>query len=59
MIKVEGVSQAGQPASATNIITRLGKDRMSWQSTEMTLGGSAVPGITEFIVVRKPPEAGE
>ena len=32
VIKVEGVRQDGQPASATNIITRLGKDRMSWQS---------------------------
>jgi hypothetical protein len=37
----------------------MGKDRMSWQSTERTLGGSAVPGIDEFVVVRKPPEAGK
>ena len=34
VIKAEGVSQDGQPASVTNIITRLGKDRMNWQSTE-------------------------
>jgi uncharacterized protein (TIGR02246 family) len=59
VIKMEGVGQDGQPASATNIITRLGKDRLSWQSTEKTLGGSAVPGVVEFIVVRKPPEAGK
>jgi uncharacterized protein (TIGR02246 family) len=59
VIKVEGVRQDGQPASATNIITRMGKDRMSWQSMERTVGGSAVPGIDEFIVVRKPPEAGK
>jgi len=59
VIKVEGVRQDGQPASATNIITRLGKDRLSWQSTEKTLGGSAVPGIDEYIVVRKPPEVGK
>jgi uncharacterized protein (TIGR02246 family) len=59
VIKVEGVSQDGKPVSATNIITRLGKDRMSWQSENRTLGGSAIPGIDEFVVVRTPPEAGK
>ena len=59
VIKVEGVRQDGQPASATNIITRMGKDRLSWQSTARTLGGSAVPGVDEFIVVRKPPAVGK
>jgi uncharacterized protein (TIGR02246 family) len=59
VIKAEGVRQDGQPASATDIITRLGKDRMGWQSTARTLGGSEVPGIDEFVVVRKPPEAGK
>lgn len=59
VIKVEGVNQDGQPVSATNIITRMGKDRMSWQSTLRTVGGAAVPGIDEFVVVRKPPEAGK
>ena len=59
VIKVEGVRQDGQPASATDIITRLGKDRMGWQSTARTLGGSSVPGIDEFVEVRKPPEAGK
>jgi uncharacterized protein (TIGR02246 family) len=59
VIKVEGVRQDGQPASATDIIMRLGKDRMGWQSTARTLGGSTVPGIDEFIVVRKPPEVGK
>jgi uncharacterized protein (TIGR02246 family) len=59
VVKVEGVSQDGQPESATNIITRLGKDRMTWQSTDRTLGGSAVPGIDEFVVVRKAPEVGK
>ena len=58
VIKSEGVRQDGQPASATSVITRLGKDRMSWQTTTMTVGGSAVPGIDEFVVVRKPPEIG-
>ena len=59
VVKAEGVGQDGQPASATNIITRLGKDRVSWQSVNRTLGGAAVPGIDEFILVRKPPEIGK
>ena len=32
---------------------------MSWQSIDRTVGGTAVPGIDEFVVVRKPPEAGK
>ncbi len=59
LVKAEGVRQDGQPASATNIITRLGKDRIGWQSVERTLGGAAIPGINEFTVVRKPPDPGK
>lgn len=59
VVKVEGVRQDGLPASATNIITRLGTDRMSWQSVDRTLGGSAIAGIDEFVVVRTPPEVGK
>jgi uncharacterized protein (TIGR02246 family) len=58
VIKAEGVRQDGKHASATNIITRLGKDRASWQSVDRTIGGAAVPGVDEFTIVRKPPEAG-
>ena len=56
LIKAEGVQQNGEPASATNIITRLGKDRIGWQTVNRTLGGAAVPGVDEFTLVRKPPE---
>jgi uncharacterized protein (TIGR02246 family) len=59
IIKVDGVRPDGEPVTATNIVTRLGKDRMSWQSVDRTLGGSAIPGIDEFVVVRTPPEAGK
>ncbi len=59
LIKVEGVGSDGLPTSATNIVTRLGKDRMGWQSVDRTVGGAAVPEIVEFVVVRKPPEAGK
>jgi hypothetical protein len=58
-VKAEGVGHDGEPASATNIITRLGKDRVSWQSVNRTHGGAAVPGVDEFILVRKPPEIGK
>jgi hypothetical protein len=56
---MDGVRQDGQPASATNIVTRLGKDRIGWQSVDRTLGSSAIPGVNEFTVVRKPPDAGK
>jgi uncharacterized protein (TIGR02246 family) len=58
LVKVSGVRADGRSASATNIITRLGPDRIGWESAERTLGGEAVPGIDRFIVVRKPPEPG-
>jgi uncharacterized protein (TIGR02246 family) len=59
VIKAEGVRQDGRHASVTNILKRLGKDRASWQSVDRTLGGVAMPGIDEFTLVRKPPEAGK
>jgi len=55
VVKSEGVGDGGAPASATNIVKRLGKDRVSWVSVHRTLGGAAVPGIDEVILVRKPP----
>ena len=57
VIKAEGVRQDGRHASVTNILKRLGKDRASWQSVDRTLGDVAMPGIDEFTLVRKPPEA--
>ncbi|MEO6809800.1 MAG: SgcJ/EcaC family oxidoreductase [Isosphaeraceae bacterium] len=59
VIKSEGIRQDGLHASATNIITRLGKDRASWQSLNRTLGSVALPEIDEFTIVRKPPEVGK
>ncbi len=59
VIKAEGVRQDGRHASVTNILKRLGKDRASWQAVDRTLGDVAMPGIDEFTLVRKPPEAGK
>ncbi len=58
VIKADGVRQDGQHASVTSVITRLGKDRAHWRASDRTLGGLAVPGDDEFIIVRKPPEVG-
>lgn len=59
VIKAEGVRQDGQHASATSIITPMGPDRASWQIVDRTLGALAVPGTTEFTLVRQPPKVGE
>jgi len=59
VVKVEGVGRDGLPATSTNVITRLGKDRIGWQSVQRTLGGAAIPGLDEFVLARKPPEAGK
>jgi uncharacterized protein (TIGR02246 family) len=58
IVKLSAIRVDGQSASATNIITRLGPDRFSWESRDRTLGGVVVPGVDEFTVVRKPPEPG-
>jgi uncharacterized protein (TIGR02246 family) len=59
VVKVEGVNGIGKPISATNIVTRFDKDRMGWESVDRTEGAAALPGIDQFIVVRKPPEVGK
>mgnify|MGYP005819309109 CR=1 FL=1 len=56
MIKATGVRPDGKIATATQILTRLGRDRVGWKSQDRTLGGEAVPDIEEFTLVRKPPE---
>ena len=58
-IKLEGVRQDGLAASATNIVRRQGKDKMSWASVDRTVGGVTLPGVDEFMIVRKPPEVGK
>jgi uncharacterized protein (TIGR02246 family) len=59
VIKIEGVNQDGKAISATNIVTRFDKDRIGWESVDRTAGAAALPGIDQFIVVRKPPEVGK
>ena len=56
VIKSSGVRPDGLTTSATQVVTRLGKDRMFWKSTDRTLGGETRDDIAEFMMVRKPPE---
>lgn len=56
VIKLSGVTREGEPASATNVITFLGKGRISWQSRDRTVGGEASPDIEEVVMVRPPPK---
>ncbi len=56
IVKMTGVTRDGKPASATNITTRVAKDRMTWQSRDRVVGGETQPNIEELPIVRKPPQ---
>jgi uncharacterized protein (TIGR02246 family) len=57
IVRLTGVTREGEPASATNILTSLGKDRMSWQSRDRSVGGEMAPDTDVYIIVRPPPTA--
>jgi len=56
LIKATGVRNDGSTASATNTITRTGKDAYNWRSIDRVLGGVAGSPV-DVRVVRKPPIA--
>jgi uncharacterized protein (TIGR02246 family) len=55
VVKMNGVTHDGQPASATNVLTHAGKDRMTWQSRDRIVGDEVIPNIEPIVVVRKAP----
>ena len=55
-IKSTGVRSDGQPVTATSVFTPLDPDRIAWQTVERTVGGVALPGLDQYILVRKPPK---
>ncbi len=55
IIKLTGVNQDGETASATNSLTIVSKDQMVWQSRDRVVGGEAMPDSPEVTVVRTPP----
>lgn len=56
LIKNEGYVPDGRTVTATNILSREGKDRMRWATTQGTLGSEAVEEDAEVVLVRKPPK---
>jgi uncharacterized protein (TIGR02246 family) len=58
LIKMQGVSAAGQASSATAFLTPLSHDAYRWESTDRVVGNEVAPDTT-VTVVRKPPEPHE
>jgi uncharacterized protein (TIGR02246 family) len=55
IIRASGVRPDGTTASATNWLTRTGKDGYLWRSTDRVVGAERQPAM-EVRVVRKPPQ---
>jgi uncharacterized protein (TIGR02246 family) len=58
IVKMTGTRRDGSVASATNVTTRVTKDRMTWQSRDRVVGDEVHPNIDEIVIVRKPPQPG-
>ena len=56
IVQSSGVRADGQPVTVTSVFTPLDPDRIAWQTVERTVGGVAVPGLDQYILVRKPPQ---
>lgn len=57
LIKTEGVTSDGEPASASRTITPLGKDAFGMTITERVSGGERLPDMSLSVVRRPPPPA--
>lgn len=53
--KSTGVMPDGRAATATNVVTRLGRDLILWTSTDRTMGGRALPDSETITLARRPP----
>jgi uncharacterized protein (TIGR02246 family) len=56
VIQMRAVRLDGKVATATNRITRIGTDRMAYQSVDRIVGEEAQPNLA-VTIVRKPPES--
>jgi hypothetical protein len=52
VIKTTAVLQDGRKMAATNLVTRVDADTISWQSKDRTLDGKAVPDMKEVKMKR-------
>ncbi len=55
IVKSTGVTRNGKHASATHIITRVSKDRMTRETKDRIVGGELTPDVPEFTITRRPP----
>ena len=56
VVKNEGYVPDGRVVTATNVISREGKDRVRWSTNDRTLGADSLEDGAEVILVRKPPK---
>jgi len=56
VIKADGVLADGKTISATQILTYVNKDMARWRMVGRTIGGQAMPDLTEVVLVRTPPK---
>ena len=55
IIKMRGVQQNGDTASATNLLTRIDNNTATWESLDRTVAGQLLPPIDKVTLVRMPP----
>ncbi len=58
VIKLTGIMPDGRTATATHILTRVNSQSARWASVERTVGDQVVPDHAEYVMVRRPPQAG-
>ncbi len=56
VVKADGVLADGKTISATQILTYVNKDMARWRMVGRTIGGQAVPDLTEIVIVHTPPK---
>jgi uncharacterized protein (TIGR02246 family) len=58
MIKATGVLADGRTIAATQFLTYVSPTTARWRSVDRTIGGQAIPDLSEIFMVRTPPKAG-
>jgi uncharacterized protein (TIGR02246 family) len=56
--KSTGTTHDGRAVSATHVMVKTGKDRMTWESRDRVVGDEVQPDIKAITIVRKPPLPG-
>ena len=56
VVKSHGVTHDGEPASVTNVYTKISKDRFEIAPRDRVVGNEMIPDIDSIMVVRVPPK---